>query len=489
MTFWLGVHSVAEGTGMKAAAPRRSAVEVEADRVRKNVVSTSPVEPVPAFGSGDSAAGPAPPNRAPPRKPFAAVAGTAADHPAVLQFLTALLQRPSPSEFQAQLEDPDYRPQDRLLVRRADQLIGHARLARREIHFGPARLPIAGLADLAMLHEYRGQGCGSLLLRAAEQRMVERGAVLAALRTRAPQFFLRRGWCVAARHNYSVARPGEILSLLRERAAHRPSLLATAETPVTIRHWRQVERAALMRLYEQNAAGSYGPVVRSEAYWTWLLNRQAYGCLYVAIEGPDTFSLQDSATSIVSYGVVRDGRIVELMTASTRPRAGEQLLMRVCSDAMEHDLPAMRIDAAPHDPIHQLFIDAHGERHCHDADHGDVYLIKTLDPLALLERLADLLHLRAQNGSLPNCGLGLRIAERRFRISRRAQGVHVEEARPGRHYLECEPAAFTQLVLGHLDLHAATESGRIRPSSRAASDLAAVLFPRVPLWVSPWDHL
>ena len=46
-----------------------------------------------------------------------ATTATAADHPDIFHFLAAVLQRPSPGEFQSQLDDPHYRPQDRLLVR------------------------------------------------------------------------------------------------------------------------------------------------------------------------------------------------------------------------------------------------------------------------------------------------------------------------------------------------------------------------------------
>ena len=359
----------------------------------------------------------------------------------------------------------------------------------RLIRFGPLSLPIALLCDMAMLPEYRGRGCGSSLLRAAERRMAAEGAVLAVLRTRAPQFFQRRGWCVSARHSFSVGRPAEILALLRERAAQRPSLLTPAQPPITIRLWRQVERDALVRLYEQNATGSYGLTMRNEDYWAWLLNRGAYDCIYIAIDGPDNFALQAAPTAIVSYGVMREGRLVESMTSPDQPRACQQLLMRACSDAIEHDLPALRVDAPPLDPVHELFADAHGDR-CHpEADKGDVYLLKTLDPLALLRHIAELLYRRAQTGRLADCSFGLRVADRRFHVALRSTGIHIDEARPGRNYLQCGPAEFTQLVLGHLDPHAAATAGRICPSNRTALDLAATLFPPLPLWFPPWDDL
>ena len=151
-------------------------------------------------------------------------------------------------EFQSQLDDPHYRPQDRLLVRRANQLIGHARIVRRLIRFGPASLPIALFVRYG--HVARVSGTG---LRQSRCCVPPNSA----WRPRAPC------WLFSARvhPSFSNAADGawrpdtaspsrglaEILALLRERAAQRPSLLAPTLVPITIRLWRQVERDALVR--------------------------------------------------------------------------------------------------------------------------------------------------------------------------------------------------------------------------------------------------
>ncbi len=102
------------------------------------------------------------------------------------------------------------------------------------------------------LPEYRRQGCATALLQAARQILVRDGAVLGLLRTELPRFYARRGWVVCGRHCYATAGPREILSCLR---LHQDEQRQTAEfmpgpphrTTYSIRLWRQVEQAALMR--------------------------------------------------------------------------------------------------------------------------------------------------------------------------------------------------------------------------------------------------
>ena len=46
-----------------------------------------------------------------------------------------------------------------------------------------------------------------------------------------------------------------------------------------------------------------------------------------------------------------------------------------------------------------------------------------------------------------------------------------------------------QLLLGHLDVDLAIDTGQLTVSSRATRELARLLFPRVPFWWPPWDDL
>jgi GNAT superfamily N-acetyltransferase len=426
----------------------------------------------------------------PPASPFNPVPARPGDHHVIRELLVSVFHAPSHSEFQAQLEDPFYEPTDRMLVRRGSQVIGHARLAQREINFGSQRLAIAGLSDLAVLPEYRGQGCGSELLQATEERMLENPPVIGTLRTRHPRFFLSRGWCIGARHSYSIAAARDILSYLRESETSRPDPFQPSVAPLNIRLWRHVEQAALMRLYAENTKGAYGPLVRGESYWRWLVNRRAYDRIYVAIEGPDRLELDDALTPIVGYAVMRDACLVELMTSPGHPRAARQLLARACRDAMEGDLHHVRFDASPDDPVHRILAAAGGKLHFHEAERGEVFLFRVCDPFALLRCLLDELHLRARRAELGMpCELGLCVDGRKSSLLIRPRSIKLVEGKMGRSYLECSATDLVSLLLGHFDVSAAANAKRLCVSTRVAMQVSKTLFPQLPFWRPPWDDL
>ena len=236
------------------------------------------------------------------------------DHHMIHHLLVSVLHQPSMTEFQAALEDPFYEPSDRLLIKRAQQIVAHTHLLKRQLHFGPCRLPTTIISDLAVAPEFRGQECGTRLMQAAAERMLEDGSALGMLRTRSPEFFLSCGWSVCLRHSFSIADARRILSHLREHEPRHDDPLKPEHPPLNIRIWRHVEQAALVRLYEAATENVFGPLFRSEAYWRWLISRRAYDRIYVAINGPDKIKLDDSCEPIVGYAVMRQGRILELVT-------------------------------------------------------------------------------------------------------------------------------------------------------------------------------
>ena len=50
-------------------------------------------------------------------------------------------------------------------------------------------------------------------------------------------------------------------------------------------------------------------------------------------------------------------------------------------------------------------------------------------------------------------------------------------------------AEFTRLALGHMDVAEAAAHDRVQISTRLAEETGCVLFPRLPLWRSPWDEI
>jgi predicted acetyltransferase len=412
------------------------------------------------------------------------------DHHSVHRLLVSLLHEPTAAEFQAQLEDPFYEPTDRLLVKRGEQIVAHTRLTNREMQFGGALIPISKLNDLVVLPEYRGEGCATELLRAAERTMIDNGTKIAFLRTQTPEFFVNRGWTICTRHSYSIAGARDILSRLHERQACPHNPLAPDIMPLNIRMWRHVEEAALTRLYAESNHQVYGPLARSDAYWRWLISRRAYDRIYVAIEGPDKFELDDTLTPIIGYAVMHEGQIAELVTAPQRPDAADQLLARACGDAIEHDLHYVRLDAAPDDPLHQTFAKAGGRRCYHEADNGEVMMAKLFNPLEFLRESLERLYQQAKQSDveLP-CELGLLIDGERFCLSVRKRSVKLLPDKLGRSYLECGLGDLTQMLLGHIDVGEAVDAGRLTTSTRVAVDTARSLFPQLPFWRPTFDEL
>ncbi len=433
------------------------------------------------------------------RMPRVRVAG-AGDHPSTHQLLVSVFQEPSAAEFYAQQEDPLYEPSDRLVVKSGHQIISHLRLTQREMLFGELVLPVAGMWDVATLPEFRGRGYATELLEAADRKMQQDGAIMGLLRTKIPKFYARRGWTVCGRHCFSTSAPRDILSYLSaaemDQARHLDARLANliqldgARPQMNIRLWRHVERGALMRLYRGNTQGSYGALVRNDAYWRWLISRRGYDRIYVAIEGPNKLELDDAMVPIVGYAAMKEGRIAELMTVPDHPRAASQLLARACGDAIERDYHTVRLDAPPGHPLHQTIELAGGRFRYEEVAGGEVFMVKLFDPLALLKMLLPQIHQRAKAAELARpCELGIRYDGEKLRLVVSRRGVKLAAGKLGRSYLKCNRGILTQLLLGHLKAKAAAECGRLEASTQVAAETASVLFPPLPFWRPPLDDL
>jgi hypothetical protein len=243
-----------------------------------------------------------------------------------------------------------------------------------------------------------------------------------------------------------------------------------------------------MRLYAAAALQSTGWFVRTEAYWRWLISRKEFDQIFVAIEGPDRLDADGSGTRIVGYAVTREDRILELFVDPAYPAASAHLLARACGEAIERDMCAVTLHAAPHDPLHELFRTARGVQHHHEAHQGEVFMARLLDPYGLLRRLCPLLFRRAEERSLPRPGeLGLRVEGSKYRLAVSRRAVKAAGDRIGRSYLSLNVAEFTRLVLGHVDPEEALASGRLEASTRVAVQTAQALFPRLPMWRPPLD--
>jgi len=412
------------------------------------------------------------------------VQGRSGDHASVYHMLLAVFQGPSRDEFHLQAEDPFYEPSDRLLVKRGFRVISHLHVTHRSMLFGRLTLPIAGIHWLGTLPEFRNQGLATSLLRESHRRLAADGALLGLLRTRAPRFFHRAGWAVCGRHSFSQAKGREVLGNLHAEYA---SKLAR---PLSIRLWRHVEMTALMRLYRQNTAAAYGPLDRTEAFWRWLIGRKAYDSLLVALDGPDKLELEENVAPIVGYAVLRQERVVELLSVPGHPTANYQLLARACGDAMERDRQDLFFHAPPHHPLHRLVCGAGGTLHNQESEQSEVFMVNVVDPQKFLTVLAPELESRAKSAGVSReSELGLQVDDAKWRLVYSRRGFRVRTGNLGRNYLTMNRAEFTRLVLGHGQVRETALAGRIQASSRAALDLAEALFPNLQLWFPIWDDL
>ena len=442
----------------------------------------------PAAGATESARSRCPPAVKP--SGIGVTPGTPADHWAIHGLLRHVFQRPSLAEYQAQLDDPGYEPLDRLLIQRGRQIVAHLRLIHRDMRFGPLTLSTGWVAELATLPEYRCQGYASTLLAAAEQRLQDEGHALGLLRTDQPGFYGRRGWVVCGQPSSSAASPQRILSCLSERNACRYDPFAMPRQRLHIRYLRHVEKVALMRLYRDGTQGAFGASLRRESYWQWLITRRAYDHIYLAIEGSPQLELDDSLMPIVGYAVMKDGRIVEVMTAARRPDAGESMLSRACADALESDRREVRLEASPDDPLHQTVLAAGGAFRAAGPEGRPVVMARLFEPWRFLALLEQLLIARLDASGLgARCELGLVVGERSYTLRVSANGVELTLDRHGRSYVTCRPSQWVQLLLGHANVRQLVAAGRITASTQHAVDTAAVLFPQLPLWHPPLDDL
>ncbi|MFL2870157.1 MAG: GNAT family N-acetyltransferase [Pirellulaceae bacterium] len=417
------------------------------------------------------------------------------DHPAIHRFLMNVFQCPSGTDYAAQLEDPYYEPTDRIVARLGSRIVGHARVQFRDMRFGPVTVPIAWLTEMAIAPEFRGQNIGSTIFEKCEHLMREQGACVGVLTTSKADFFKQCGWAVGIRHSFSTALPRNILSYIREykraeEGKNGNNPLIEKGLPIKVRIWRHVEQDALVRLYDNDSEGAFGAYERTDAYWRWLLNRQSFDQIYVAVEGLDKLNLETGFDAIKGYAVVKGARIIEMMAEDNREDIILNLLERICGDVIEQNDQPVRLDAAATSPVHEVFRLSGGKFNDTSVANGQVFITKAFDPINLLESVRPVLSQQARNSSL-NTGdeLGIQVGDKKVLISINQRSIKISTGKLGRSYITCTPEALTQLLLGFLDVEDAISHDHIQVSTRLASELAIGLFKRLPVWLPPLNDL
>ncbi|MEA1951758.1 MAG: GNAT family N-acetyltransferase [Planctomycetota bacterium] len=446
--------------------------------------------------------------------PLLPMPASAADHPAVVRLLASIFHSPSSCrcselEFKASIDDPFHELHDRLVIRCGPGLLGHVLTTRRSMQFGPLRLPAAGLHWLGLAPEIRSQGHGLRLLAAAENAMADQGSLVGLIRTRIPHFFRRSGWALCGRHSHSRAGARDVLAGMidlglrpKRHRRRRPAFFRdTPRKPTHVRCLRQMEISALLRIYDRNTLDSFGPLERTAAYWHWLVERRGYDRLYVALDGPNLFELDESRTPIVGYAAIRGEHVLELLVEPDCQRAAMDLLAQACDDAIERGCNCLTYHGRPQDPLHDLFTSVGGTHHQEASSDGQVLMARLLQPARLLHLLAPQLHARVQTARLQTSRrppplehipgrLTLDVDGRRYAILLARDNVATQTGCAARRQAAAHAALnvadFTRLLLGQFDWAAPHETS-LHASNPETEHLLCLLFPTLDLWRPPLD--
>ncbi|MFM8735366.1 MAG: GNAT family N-acetyltransferase [Pirellulales bacterium] len=408
----------------------------------------------------------------------------AGDQSEILQLLSGLPSPPSRAEFHAAVDHPEHDSANRLVARLSGRIVGHVEIVPRDILVGSAAVRGAVIDRVAVLPECRGAGHGQRLVRAAEDRMRQSGAVVAFSRTRIAPSFHELGWGVLGRDCATPGRPTDILARLLEGPQREGEA-------VTMRQWRHVELPAILRIYKQNASRFVGPLDRSENYCRWLVSRGAFDSLLVALVGQDRYELHESSARIVGYCIQAGTRVLEIMADPEFPGLEREILARACAEAIENDRQEIIYESSASDPLHAA-VAGDGSL----VQSGDRMVVaKVFRPLDLLAAQAEAMAARVAAADIrETVELGLDAPSFRGSIivadakeGERKATVH--PGRVGRSYLRLSDDELARLLLCQSDPAEAVAAGRMEPSTQIAQKFAALLFPRTPLWCPMWDDL
>ncbi len=411
----------------------------------------------------------------------------------MLELLVHTRQAPLAEDFQSRLDEPSYRPGNRLLVRRDRSLIAHVHLAGHIAWFEGQRVPLVKFEDFAALPEYRYAGYEDELLRAAESLAAADGAVAAAAYADRPEFFQQHGWSQLRGQGHTRADARSVLAHLDAQSAFRRRRRRPA---VVVRTWRHFELDFLRQIYADAVAGLWGPLYRSELCWQWLIGRKAQDQILLAVDRPRAPALDDDDEEgegpegrVVGYAVVRGSCVVEMMTLPEFASARTKLLARACRDAIDRDHHWMSLYTPAADPLHELLVTAGGAWVGDAIAGGPRWLLKLLAPEKWVERLYPVWHARARAAGITRpleLGLVAGCERWRFTLTRRSARLERVAALPT-DWVEGAPWAIDSLLAGNLAIKPALADGHLRWSdAKLHAALATIFAPRL-FWQSPLE--
>lgn len=409
---------------------------------------------------------------------------------AILQLMKHCLFAYDENEFHSQQERPDYDARERLTFRLGNQIIGHIRCVPQQVWLQGTLMPYLRASEFVLAPEHVDLknvdaffGCldatfdrfpGSFMMHRTSAAMAQR--------------LTRFGWVALSNKFRSKAATEPYLASVRGASIEpAPLLPSRSESGLWIRLMRQVEAEALVSLYENSFQSNQIGTPRSAVMWDWLLRRKAFDALYVAIRGGNKLALDDAIDRIAGYAVVKDEKILEVVTQPNERGVKLPLINRICSDLYEAGHPEFHLEAPASDPVHDLLKDIPPAK---STLPGEEILVRMPNPVQQLAELAATLHQRAKSRGfeLP-LDLGLLIDGEKFCIHLGKRKGSLTDGKLGRSYLELSHAQLVRLILGDLPIPQALQQGQMVASTQVAANIAVKLFDYDPPWFPAIDVL
>jgi hypothetical protein len=242
-------------------------------------------------------------------------------------------------------------------------------------------------------------------------------------------------------------------------------------------------------VYDELNETRWGGLCRTDAYWQWLIGRNAHSELIVAVEDAGSAVESEGKPRIVGYAVTRGSQVLELNCKRGYARAGPRLLARACQEAIERDQHTISLHTSACDPLHELLVTA-GGTWCVDQGAGGTLLVKLLDPCKWIDAMFSLLRARARIAGLPRpfeiCfaveGEILRLV-----VTRRSSRLISDPT--GRPDVRCSREVFSNLLIGNLDASRIQSPDHLEATNAEFVAKVAALFPPAIFWQSPLDTL
>ena len=428
-----------------------------------------------------------------------------AEHFSIRQFLLSIFHKPTEKEFTSAIDEPSYLPGDRLLIKDRDKIVAHVLTRKRTMRWGSIGMPTGQINELAALPEYRGMGLASILLRAAERKVFQEGAILAVTSTALPAFFQPFGWGPYVPYTTSSVALRPLLRELIETPVppESPFLPKVVKPQILIRPWRQIELDSIRSLYSKEyAAKVFGAWDRSEEYWRWLIEQRKFDRIYVATHQPiqrrrttkptrgrpkiDSDSIQPA--EVLAYAVQRGDQVLEIVARDGNVSYCKALIARICSDLLEQGFHDLTLHAPANNAAHAWFNAAGRTTQQLDNLNGRFLMGKVLDVLGILESIQPLLETRVAQGAGESWRLALRVGTQMAVLNSKEGVIRVSASGSTRNYVEMSHPAFLRLICGQANVTQALAAGTARASTKLAGKLLVPLFPEIPFMWQMWDR-